>query len=143
MAEWTCPDCGRTFGARGRSHRCEPGLSVDEFFADQPAHLRPIYEKIAAHLLEVADVIVEPVNVGIFFKGRRIFAELRPRRDRRGAVRFDLSVILFRRLMHSRVRRTTAWGESFVHHVDLYREQDVDEDVLQWLAESCLSFVQP
>lgn len=101
------------------------------------AHLRPVYEAVASVL---DDAIVEPVQVGIFFKGTRNFAELRPKRDRKGRLRFELSVILLRRVEHRRVRRAMSWSGGWVHYVDLYAEADVDDAVRQWLAESFLSF---
>jgi hypothetical protein len=137
---WTCPDCGRHFGARNRGHQCEPALTIDAFFTDELKSLRPIYDAVAAHLDGIGDVVVEPVNVGIFFKGRRTFVELRPKRDRRGRMRFELSVIMYRRADHPRVRRVISFSGLYVHLVDLYDAADVDDDVKAWLTESCLSF---
>src|SRR5688500_9836721 len=103
MPIWTCPDCGRKFGGRNRSHMCEPATTVDEWFEESHAELRPIFDVIANHLADHDGVFIEPVQVGFFFKGMRNFAELRPRRDRRGRTRFRLWVILPRKVEHAKV----------------------------------------
>jgi uncharacterized protein DUF5655 len=55
-------------------------MSLDEYFATDPPHERPVFEAVVAHLDTVGPVYVEPVSVGILLKRRRTFAELRPMR---------------------------------------------------------------
>ena len=133
MEVWACEACGREFGKR-QSHVCAPAKSVEAYFAERPAAEREIFELVAAHLRSLGPVIVEPVNVGIFFKGRRTFVELRPK-----AKWVDLSFGLNRRADHPRITRTTRTKTSRTYHgVRLRGPEDIDEVVLGWLTESYL-----
>lgn len=134
MQIWTCDACGREFGKR-QAHVCVPPLSVDAYFAARPPHERPIFEAVREHLQSLGLVIVEPVRIGILFKGVRTFAELRPR------TRWvDLSIGLERRLEHPRVTRTTRTNTSRTYHgIRLRAPEDVDDEVRAWLTESYLS----
>ena len=131
MNVWTCEACGREFGKK-QWHVCAPAKSVDAYFADRPALEREIFEVVAAHLRSLGPLIVEPVNVGIFFKGRRTFVELRPK-----AKWVDLSFGLNRRVDHPRITRTTRTKTSRTYHaVRVRAPEDIDEVVLGWLTES-------
>ena len=55
-------------------------MSLEEYFATGPAHERPVFDAVIAHLEGVGPVHVEPVSVGILLKHGRTFAELRPMR---------------------------------------------------------------
>ena len=135
VAGWTCPDCGRTFGNRNQSHGCIPAMSVEDYFAARPDFERPIFEEVLDHLEMVGELRVEAVEVGIFFKRLRTFAELRPMR---GRVR--LMVLLSRRLRHSRiVRKWEGSGSRAAYSVDLRVPEDVDDDVRDWLTEAYLA----
>src|SRR3954466_13866479 len=78
MAEWTCPDCGRLFAKVRQGHACSPGMSVEEYFSTGPPWERPIYERVMAHVSKLGPVHADAVQVGIFLKNPRKFAELRP-----------------------------------------------------------------
>ena len=110
-------------------------MSVDEYFAGRPEWERPIFEEIRDHLDIVGDVHVEAVQVGVFFKRSRTFAELRPLR---GRVR--LSVLLSSRLRHPRiVKRWEGSGGRGAYFIDLRQPEDVDADVRDWLIEAYLA----
>jgi hypothetical protein len=128
---WSCPACGREFAHR-RAHTCAPALSVDQYFARRPDWEREIYELVRAHLEALGPVIVEPVNVGIFFKGRRNFVELRPKTRW-----LDVTFGLNRTLSHPRISRTMKSNGSRTYHaVRLTSAADVDPQLLDWLTES-------
>jgi hypothetical protein len=132
---WTCPECARTFGRRNQSHECLPAVSVDEYFAARPDWERPIFEEVLDHLEMVGEVRVEAVEVGIFFKRLRTFAELRPMRNR-----LRLSVLLSRRLRHPRiVKRWEGSGVRSAYFIDLRQPEEVDDDVRDWLTEAYLA----
>jgi hypothetical protein len=128
---WSCPACGREFGGR-QSHVCAPALSVEAYFAARPAVERAIFEAVRQHLESLGPLIVEPVGVGILFKRRRTFVELRPR------VRWvQLSVGLNRRLEHPRITRTVGTGSGRTYHgIRVTSPADIDEEVRGWLTES-------
>jgi len=132
---WICPACAREFGKR-QSHVCAPALSVDAYFASRPVVERQIFEAVRDHLEGLGPVIVEPVGVGILFKHRRTFVELRPK-----ARWVDLSVGLNRRLTDPRIIRTTKTATPRTYHgVRLTSAADVDEQVRAWLTESYTEF---
>ncbi len=132
---WSCPACGREFGKR-QSHTCVPALSVDAYFASRPAVEREIFEAVRQQLEELGPVIVEPVNVGILFKRRRTFVELRPK-----ARWVQLSIGLNRRLDHPRITRTVGLRNGRTYHgVRVTSPADVDGELREWLTESYLEF---
>lgn len=126
-----CPACGREF-AKQRSHVCAPALSVDEYFSRRPAWERDIYERVRAHVQGLGPVIVEPVNVGVFFKTKRNFVELRPKTRW-----MDLTFGMNRRVEHPRISRTMKTNTARTYHaVRLTGVEDVDEELLGWITES-------
>lgn len=110
-------------------------MSVDEYFATGPAHERPVYEAVAAHLATVGPVHVEPVSVGIFLKRSSTFAELRPT-----ARAVALWLALPGVVEHPRVRRRVRVSAARTYHLVHLREpSDVDDDVRAWLTEAYLA----
>jgi hypothetical protein len=108
---------------------------VDDYYAARPDWERPIFEAIREHLEVVGEVRVEAVEVGIFFKRSRTFAELRPKRER-----LALSVLLSRRLRHPRVvRRWEGAALRGAYFFDLRTPDDVDDEIRDWLTEAYLA----
>ena len=135
MALWTCPDCRRRFGREGQGHECAPALTVDEYFATGPAHERPVFDAVRAHLEAVGPVYVEPVSVGVFFKRRRVVVQLRPM-TRWVAVGF----VLERPLDSPRLgRKVSGAGTRWWHVVNVRRPEEVDEELRAWLTEAYLA----
>lgn len=133
MGVWACPACGREFGKR-QAHYCAPAMTPDDFFQGRPAAEREIFEAVRQHLESLGPVIVEPVGVGILFKGVRTFVELRPR-----ARWWDLSFGLNRRVHHPRISRTVKTKTARTYHgTRLTSAADVDDTVREWLTESYL-----
>lgn len=133
MEIWTCDACGREFGKR-QSHVCAPAVSVDDYYSRRPPVEREIFEAVAGHIRSLGPVIIEPVGVGILFKGRRTFVELRPKTKW-----VDLSFALDRRVEHPRVTRATRTNTSRTYHGTRLRSaDDVDDVVKGWLTESYL-----
>lgn len=132
---WTCPSCARSFGRSGQSHVCAPALTVEEYFATGPDFERPIFEVVRAHLESLGPVVVEPVQVGVFFKRARTFAELRPK-TRWVTLSFILPVEVRADRVSRRVRISAA---RTYHETKLRLPADVDDEVLAWLTEAYLS----
>jgi hypothetical protein len=109
-------------------------MSVDDYFAGRPPGDRSVFEAVLGCLAGLDSVIVEPVSIGILFKRRRTFAELRPRR-----VGLALNFGAPQRLNHDRIARTTrmaANSRRFWHGVNIVEPGDVDETVRDWLREA-------
>ena len=132
MGEWICPECGRLFGRAGQSHDCAPGLTLEEYFATGPAHERPIFDAVMAHVARLGPVHADIVSVGIFLKNPRKFAELRPR-DRWVAISFSLR----RRAQHRTItRKVVEYGARFWHVANVREPGEVDAALLDLLAEA-------
>lgn len=130
-----CPNCQRLFGRRNQSHECLPAKSVDEYFSERPDWERPIFDAIRDHLDLFDDVTIEAVEVGIFFKRRQMFAELRPRK-----ARLTLMVLVSRRIRHPRfVKRWEGPGTRSAYFIDLQQPAEVDDEVRDWLTEAYLA----
>lgn len=137
MRIWACEACGREFGKR-QAHVCIPPLSVEAYFAGRPPVEREIFEAVRDHLTSLGPVIVEPVTVGVLFKGVRTFVELRPKQKW-----VDLSIGLERRVEHPRITRTTRTNTPRTYHgVRLHGPEDVDDQVREWLTESYFELAQ-
>jgi hypothetical protein len=132
---WTCPRCGRLFGRANQAHDCEPGLTLEEYFATGPAHERPVFDAVMAHIRTVGPVHADVVSVGIFLKNPRTFAQLRPL-DRWVALWFGLD----RRASHRTIRRkVTEQGGRFWHVANVAAPDDLDDDLKALLREAYLS----
>ena len=115
---------------------CAPALSVDAYFAGRTLVEREIFEAVRRHLANLGPVIVEPVNVGILFKRRRTFVELRPK-----ARWVQLSIGLNRRLEHPRITRTVrATNGRTYHGIRITSPNEIDAQVRDWLTESFMEF---
>ncbi|HEY6533641.1 MAG TPA: DUF5655 domain-containing protein [Acidimicrobiales bacterium] len=131
---WTCPDCGRLFARAGQGHECEPGLSIEEYFATGPAHERPVFDAVMAHLTTVGPVHPDVVSVGIFLKSPTKFAELRPM-TKWVAISFALS----RRARHRTiVRKVVEYGGRWWHTANVASPDDLDDGLLDLLTEAYL-----
>jgi hypothetical protein len=115
-------------------------MTVEEYFASGPPHERPVFDAVAAHLSTLVDddgegVNVEPVSVGVFFKRRTTFAQLRPM-TRWVALGFSLD----RRLTSARLsRKVVAHGSRFFHVVNVGHPDEIDDVVRGWLTEAFLA----
>ena len=129
---WSCPDCGRSFGREGQSHSCVPAGTLDESFRGRPDWYRDAFERVAAHLRGLGEVVVEPVQVGVFFKRARSFAELRPMKS---ALRVEF--LLSRQLDDPRIAKALPMSTNRIAYVvDTHSLEEVDETLLAWLAEA-------
>jgi len=132
---WRCPKCKRQFGRSRQSHECSPAMSLDEYFSTGPAHERPVFEAVMAHMGHVGPVHVEPVSVGIFLKRARTFAELRPMTKW-----VALSFSLLRPARHRLIQRKVYPYNGRYHHVaNVTGPADLDQDLLDLLTEAYMA----
>jgi hypothetical protein len=120
------------FGRAGQSHDCAPGLTLEEYFATGPAHERPIFDAVVAHVEMLGPVHADIVSVGILLKNPRKFAELRPK-DRWVAISFSLR----RRAYHPTItRKVVEYGARYWHVANVHEPEEVDTDLLALLEEA-------
>ncbi len=113
-------------------HDCAPGLTLDEYFASGPAHERPVFDAVMAHLETIGPVHLDIVSVGIFLKNPRTFAELRPK-DRWVALSFGLG----RRARHRAItRKVTDYSGRFWHIANIAEPEQFDADLAGLLTET-------
>jgi hypothetical protein len=114
---------------------CQPGLTLDEFFADAHPDAKPIFDAIAPRLKSLdGDLIIDPVrNRKILFKNGPTFLILESK-TRWVALGFTLR----RKLDSPRLSRKVAeyQGNRYHHVVNLAGAADVDEQLLDWLTEA-------
>ena len=109
-------------------------MSVEEYFSTGPAHERPVFDAVMAHVDGLGDVHVEPVSVGILLKHGRRFAELRPM-QKWVALSFSLRRQVSHRLI---VRKPVAYHGRHWHTANARTADDVDDDIKAWLTEAYL-----
>lgn len=130
---WTCPACDRRFGKVNQHHDCAPGMSVEEYFDLGPESERPIFDAVLAHLRTLdPDVYFEPLAVGIFFKRRTSFLQLRTM-TKWVAVCFTLD----HKLTSNRVsRKVIEHSGRFFHVVNIGSADEIDGQLCDWLAQA-------
>lgn len=115
-------------------------MDLEDYFSTGPERERPIFDAVWAHLSTLVGddgetVYIEPVSVGIFFKGTRTFAQLRPK-TKWVALSFNLD----RKLESNRLsRKVIAHSGRFFHVVNVKEPSEIDEQITDWLTESFLS----
>ncbi len=137
MPTWTCPDCNRTFGAVGRNHMCNPGLTITEFLTDAADFVEPVFRRV--HDLLVAhddanggDLIVDPLASKVLFKNGPTFCILDVK-TKWVAVGFSLR----RKLESGRLSRKTAdYGDKYFHIVNVAAPDLIDDEFAEWLVEA-------
>ena len=134
VTAWTCPQCDRRFGRRNQSHTCVPATSVDDYFAGRPPVQRAICDAVTAHLESLGPVVIDAVQVGILYKRKSTFAEVRAKKTAVG-----LSILLSRQVVSERFARSVRVSASRnAYFINLTEPGDVDDDVRGWLTEGYL-----
>lgn len=132
MHGWICPTCGRLFERTRQSHDCAPGLTLDEYFATGPAHERPVFDAVMAHLATVGPVHTDIVSVGVFLKNPHKFAELRPMQNW-----VAMSFALGHSACHRTItRKVTEYHNRFWHTANLATPADFDEPLQDLLTQA-------
>ena len=108
-------------------------MDIEEYFETGPDFERPIFEVVRAHMQSLdPDIWFEPVSVGIFFKRRTTFLQLRTM-TKWVAVCFNLE----RKLTHERLaRKVVEHSGRHYHVVNVGSAAEVDAELLSWLAEA-------
>ena len=131
MTRWRCPACGRDFRAPNQAHSCGT-RTVEEHFAERPAHLREAFDALVAGCLPEPPVRVEPLQTTIHLTAGRAFAAATPRRDT-----LKVSVLLARVVEDPRVERhETLSASRHVHTLLLHGPAEVDDQLVGWLREA-------
>ena len=134
MERWTCPSCARDFGKPNQPHMCNPGLSIDEYFATAQPWERPIFDVVAGHLQSLGDVIIDPLQMGVLFKNGPMAVSLRAMK-KWTALGFNLR----RRLESGRLsRKVVDHNGKFWHIINIDDAAEIGDEILEWLTEAYL-----
>ncbi|MEM7286022.1 MAG: DUF5655 domain-containing protein [Actinomycetota bacterium] len=108
-------------------------MDIDEYFETGPEFERPIFDIVRDHMRSLdPDIWFEPVSVGIFFKRRTSFLQLRTM-TKWVAVCFNLD----RKLASDRLARKVVEHSGRHYHVVNVRGADeIDDQLLDWLTEA-------
>lgn len=108
-------------------------MELDEYFETGPEFERPVFEAVRSVLAgQDPDIWFEPVSVGIFFKRRTSFVQLRTM-TKWVAVCFNLD----RQLTSGRLSRKVIEHSGRYYHVVNVKEPDqIDDELSEWLVES-------
>jgi hypothetical protein len=132
MDRWTCPNCEREFGRRNQGHMCNPGMTVDQYFAQAKPFERPIFEVVNAHLHQLGGLIVDPIGIGVLFKNGPMLCELRAM-SKWVALGFSLR----RRLESDRLsRKVIDYKSKYFHVINVSAPTEIDDEILEWLTEA-------
>ena len=116
-------------------------MTIDEFFTTSHERERPIFDVVSAHLEGLGSVVVEAVQVGIFFKNGPMFAELRPMKKWM-ALTFLHPTKLDSTRFSRKVVRAGGNGSRFYHVINVANVEQIDQPVLDWLTEAYLATEQ-
>ncbi|MEM9515173.1 MAG: DUF5655 domain-containing protein [Actinomycetota bacterium] len=135
MAAWTCPSCERSFGARGRSHVCTPGVGLDELLASAHPLTRPVFERIVDTIRTVDhddELIIDPISKGVLLKRDAMFCMITPMKQW-----VAVGVTLGRKLDTDRIsRKVASQGARHYHVFNVTSVEHIDDELLDWVVEA-------
>ena len=129
---WTCPKCKRSFRNTNQSHSCIP-VSKKDLFADRPALLKELYDKIIVEVKQLGTYREEAVSPSvIYFKTKSTFLAVKLKKT-------YLEVEFF--LDHHTDDPSIAnWLQTskhrFAHVVKLDSEKDITNQLRAWIKHS-------
>jgi hypothetical protein len=129
---WSCPKCKRSFRSTNQSHSCVP-VSKNDLFADRPAVLKKLYDKIVVEVKKLGDYREEPVSPRvIYFKTKSTFLAVKVKKT-------YLEVEFFLNY-HADDPSIASWLQTsrhrFVHIMKLDNEKDITTQLTEWIKHS-------
>jgi predicted transport protein len=116
-----------------------PDLSIDDFFEDK-ADSRRLFEAVFRQAERLGDCEMRVSKSQIAFRRKKNFALVwAPGQYLKGrpTAPLVLTVSFAKRDLSLRWKEVTEIGpKRFTHHLELYGEQEVDEQVFQWLQKA-------
>lgn len=131
MGGWQCPDCGRKFARPNQWHSCLRS-TVENHFKDRDPILRETYDELIRKLEAIGRIQIDPVKTSIILGSRAHFAVVYPYQGH-----LELEFLLDRQIKSERIHRSQALGFARVSHfVKLADPAEVDDELLNWLAQA-------
>lgn len=128
---WQCPDCKRRFPKARQWHSCEI-KRLDEHFRGRDPELRDIFDELVRRLRKLGPVGVDPVKTSINLVARHHFGAVTVRGNF-----LRLGFLSEKRIADGRIVHIERLGpEKFDHSVVIESLADLDDVVMDWLAEA-------
>lgn len=126
---WTCPRCERVFKTTHQSHSCTQ-IELGELFLGKPDDLVLAFDDI---LLAVANW--EPNHVGtatksIVFTSQKAWLIIKPMRKE-----LDVKFYLDKPLESGRLKKVTALGKKYAHHIRVQTPEQVNSELIDLLRQ--------
>ena len=123
--------CGRRFAKPKQAHSCRR-KTIDDHFRGKDPKLRSIFESLRRALERTGPLRLDAVESTINLISRHHFGGIAVRR---GSLR--VGFIADREIHDGRISRAESVGPHRVsHHLSVRSAQDVDAQLLEWLAEA-------
>jgi Domain of unknown function (DUF4287)/Domain of unknown function (DUF5655) len=100
----------------------------EALYADRPAEVRAIHDRIWAEVSSLGEVEVAPKKGYLSLRRRTQFGMLKP-----AAHHVDLGLILPSELVTDRLESAATFNALFTHRVRVRSEADVDDELKRWL----------
>jgi hypothetical protein len=130
-SSWTCPQCRRGFARKSQWHSCE-ATKLGEHFRGRDPELRGIFDELVRRLRKLGPVKIDPVKTSINLTARHHFGAVTVR-----GTFLRLGFLSEGRIEDHRVVHIERLGpRKFGHSVVLESVGDLDDVVMDWLAEA-------
>ena len=131
-ALWKCKKCGRPFANRNQTHSCGR-FTVAEFLDGKSPEAVQLYQRFAAVIGELDDVMAAPARTRVGFQVRMIFASVNRLNDDGLAAH----VVLARRFENPRFTKIESFSPcNHVHNFVIHDVDEIDDEVKSWLREA-------
>ena len=134
-ALWKCPRCGARLVSRNLSHSCGD-WSVKKFLAGKGENARALFERFVALVAALGSYDLAPAKTRVAFMAQVRFASV----NRVTEEAIDVHFVLPRCLESIRCRRVERVGSCYVHHLQLTRAEDFDDELARWLRASYVEY---
>ena len=129
---WTCPHCSKTFARAHQSHQCI-NLPPEALFSGKDPHLWSLFELLIERIGEFAPhtVTASRKSISLYDSNYRVFLVAQPKRKW-----IDIYFWLDREETEFPIFKTVHMSKTrWSHFVRLDSPDDIDSQLLRWIAE--------
>jgi hypothetical protein len=127
--DWVCPSCGRRFARAKQWHSCNP-RSIDSHFVGKDPALRSLFDFLVQNLKKTGPLRIDAAKTSIHMVSRHHFGGVTVRSEY-----LRVGFLAPKQITSARIVRTETLGPNrFAHSVVIRGKEDVDAELLGWLA---------
>ena len=129
---WTCPNCRRKFRNTNQYHSCQL-VDKESFFHRRPPHFKKLYKIIKNYVKDLGEFRQEAVLPDvIFFKTKSTFLAIKVK-----MAWLDIEFFLDHLEDEPPVKKYLQTSKRrFAHLVSIDEEEDINDQLLDWIRES-------